>query len=125
LQVGECAAAIRLVTPHVNCSGQLMQSLWPAGAIRAPRYIHGSTTSAEWVNTVRNAPAPWGEIETKKIIISTQRSALRALDNPQVPATYWDKVGLRFAGRPSSTPVELEASALAQALQCCRCLGQH
>jgi hypothetical protein len=47
---------------------------------------------------VRDAPAPWGEIETKKIIISTQRSALRALDDPQNPATYWDKVGFVFVG---------------------------
>jgi hypothetical protein len=75
-------------------AGQLMQRVWPAGAIRAPRYIYGSTTNTEWVNTVRNAPAPWGELETKKIIISTQRSALRALDSPQTPAAYWDKVGV-------------------------------
>jgi hypothetical protein len=63
-----------------------------AGAIRAARFIRGSTTNAEWVSSVRNAPAPWGEVGSSKLIISTQRSALRALDDPQKTMVYWDKV---------------------------------
>lgn len=77
----------------------------PAGAIRAPTYIHGVTSLAEWTSTIRNYPAPWGEVISRKLIISTQRSALQVLDTPNTTADYWDRVsGGVGGGRPHDLP---------------------
>ncbi len=62
-----------------------------AGAVRAPHYIHGRTTAAEW-EQLRNAPAPWGELETKKIILTLPANVLRDLADPGALMKTWDEV---------------------------------
>ena len=61
-----------------------------AGAVRAPHYIHGKTTLAEW-KELRTAPAPWGELETKKIVLSLPSSVLRNLEDPVALMKVWDE----------------------------------
>jgi hypothetical protein len=61
-----------------------------AGAVRAPHYVHGKTTLAEW-KQIRAAPAPWGELETKKIVLSLPASVLRDLEDPVALMTVWDE----------------------------------
>ncbi len=65
----------------------------PAGAIRAPMYIHGVSSAAEWRFTAREQPAPWGEVGSSKLVISTTREALQGVDDPVALMDYWDKVG--------------------------------
>ena len=61
-----------------------------AGAVRAPHYVHGRTTAAEW-EQLRNAPAPWGELETKKIILTLPATVLRDLADPVALMKTWDE----------------------------------
>ncbi len=61
-----------------------------AGAVRAPHYIHGRTSATEW-QQLRNAPAPWGELETKKIILTLPTSVLRDLADPVALMKTWDE----------------------------------
>ena len=61
-----------------------------ANAVRAPHYIHGRTTAAEW-EQLRNAPAPWGELETKKIILTLPATVLRDLADPVALMKTWDE----------------------------------
>lgn len=61
-----------------------------SGAVRAPHYIHGRTTLAEW-QELRAAPAPWGELETKKIVLSLPSSVLRDLEDPVALMKVWDE----------------------------------
>lgn len=61
-----------------------------AGAVRAPHYIHGQTTLAEW-KELRAAPAPWGELETKKIVLSLPSKVLRDLEDPVALMKVWDE----------------------------------
>ena len=61
-----------------------------AGAVRAPHYVHGKTTLAEW-KELRAAPAPWGELETKKIVLSLPASVLRNLEDPVALMKVWDE----------------------------------
>jgi len=61
-----------------------------AGAVRAPHYIHGRTTLAEW-KELRAAPAPWGELETKKVVLSLPSSVLRNLEDPVALMQVWDE----------------------------------
>ena len=60
-----------------------------SGVIESPRFILGETTDAEW-ETLRNNPAPWGELVGKNIIFIVHREALQALDHPQELMSWWD-----------------------------------
>jgi len=61
------------------------------GAVEAPRYVHGTTTIAEW-KTLRDAPAPWAELESSKFAITVPSSTIRKLDDPSAVMTLWDQV---------------------------------
>jgi hypothetical protein len=61
------------------------------GAVAAPRYVHKTTTLAEW-QTARSAPAPWAEIESDKIILMMPSANIRTLDDPMALMNYWDSV---------------------------------
>jgi hypothetical protein len=60
-------------------------------AVEAPWYVQGKITDAQW-KTLRNAPAPWAEIESSKIILTVPSSVVRGLDNPDDLMHYWDRV---------------------------------
>ncbi len=55
--------------------------------------MHGSTSVADWMGSIRSRPAPWGEVGSSKLVICTQRGAMMKLDNPVATMNYWDKVG--------------------------------
>lgn len=61
------------------------------GGVEAARFVLGTTTPEEWASA-RLAPAPWGEIETAKIIVSVPADALRALDDPTAVLEMWDLI---------------------------------
>jgi hypothetical protein len=54
-----------------------------SNVVRAPLFIKGQTTEADWISTIRNYPAPFGEIASSKFIMTIQSSYLAAVDNPQ------------------------------------------
>jgi hypothetical protein len=62
------------------------------GAVEAPHYVHGVTTLEAWRATVRNAPAPWAELETDKLALTVPASLVRTLDDPRALMAYWDRV---------------------------------
>ena len=61
-----------------------------AGAVRAPHYVHGKTTLAEW-KQLRDAPAPWGELETRKVVVTLPAGVLRTLEDPVALMKTWDE----------------------------------
>ena len=63
-----------------------------SGAVEAPRFILGQTTVEEWKTKIRNFPAPWAELETKKVILSVPSAKIRALDDPDALMAVWDQV---------------------------------
>ena len=62
------------------------------GAVAAPRFVLGETSPAEWRNEIRDAPAPWAEIEGTNMIVTTESAKVRALDDPTDVAETWDRV---------------------------------
>lgn len=62
------------------------------GAVEAPMFVLGRTDVAEWKRTVRNHPAPWAELVTRKVIISVPSESIRALDDPEELLQLWDRV---------------------------------
>jgi len=63
-----------------------------ANAAPAPLFVLGKTTPAEWRATIRNAPAPWGEIGTDKLILTIPSDVLRTVDDPTEVLKHWDRV---------------------------------
>lgn len=62
------------------------------GAIQMPRFVLGTTTLAEWKSRIRSFPAPWGELETSKVILTLPSRVLRDLDDPEAVMKFWDRI---------------------------------
>jgi hypothetical protein len=60
--------------------------------IAAPYYKHGVTDPADWRSSIRNAPGPWAELETGKIILTLPSDMIRGLDFPDKLMDHWDEV---------------------------------
>lgn len=75
------------------------------GATPSPLYILGKTTSEDWQNQLAHSHAPWGEIEGKYCVITTELSSLQKTGyNPAEIAKFWDKlveVTIELASRPA------------------------
>lgn len=61
------------------------------GAVESPRYVLGQTTDEQWKKS-REAPGPWGELESSKVILSVPSESLRTLENPEALMQFWDKI---------------------------------
>ena len=73
------------------------------GAVEVPRFVLGETGAAAWRNTLRNLPAPWGELESSKCIITLPAASIKKVEDPVELMTFWDAVMDRYAdlaGRP-------------------------
>lgn len=62
-----------------------------SGAVESPLYVAGQTTPEQW-RRAREAPAPWGEIATSKVILTVPAQHLRTLDDPAPLCAFWDQV---------------------------------
>lgn len=71
--------------------GEGVASLQIEGAIEAPRFVLGRTTPEQWA-MARSAPAPWGELESAKVIVSVPSAVLRELDDPAPLMEFWDRI---------------------------------
>ncbi len=81
---------IYIEVPEKITPGKVVVAI--AGAVEAPRFIRGQTSLMEWKMKLRNAPAPWAELETKKIILSVPSEKIRQLDDPEALMKFWDQV---------------------------------
>lgn len=67
----------------------------------------GETTAEEWVKSIRNAPAPWAEMEFENIILTLQSDFVRGLERPDEVASMWDEImrGVAdLAAKPAKFP---------------------
>lgn len=61
-------------------------------AVEAPRFVLGQTEPREWRSRVRGLPAPWAELETRKVILTLPSRVVRELDDPAALMKFWDSV---------------------------------
>lgn len=62
------------------------------GGVEAPRFVLGETKLMDWKMRIRMSPAPWAELETKKVILSIPSEKIRQLDDPEALLKFWDEV---------------------------------
>jgi hypothetical protein len=73
-----------------RCSGAVEVEI--AGVVEAPRFVLGRTTPEEWKRLRADAKAPWGELETSKVILSVPSEALRPLEDPTEVLRFWNAI---------------------------------
>lgn len=74
------------------------------GAIPAPLFRLGATSSKEWRESIRGRPAPWTELVGKYVIWTVPTSLARRLDDPEPLLAWWDAVfasQAAFAHKPN------------------------
>ena len=62
------------------------------GAVRAPYFVLGETTEQEWNETIRRYPAPWAELQSKRIIVTVPADNIRELERPEQLMRKWDEI---------------------------------
>lgn len=67
------------------------QTITVTGAIKAPVMTEGMTAK-QWAAVLAASPAPWGEVVTSKLVISTPRSSLATVTDPVKLTKYWNAV---------------------------------
>jgi len=65
------------------------------GAIAAPYFVLGETTDADWINTIRDNPAPYAEFVSEHLSFSVPSDWIRTLgdipgNGPTALMTYWN-----------------------------------
>ncbi|MEC7751852.1 MAG: M60 family metallopeptidase [Myxococcota bacterium] len=80
---------IYVTVPAGMDAGQVEVSF--TDVVAAPRFVLGVTTPSEW-EISRQAPGPWGEIESEHFVLTAESVHLRDLTNPEEVAAFWDEV---------------------------------
>jgi hypothetical protein len=77
-----------------------------SGAVAAPYFVLGQTDPRQW-QTIRDAPAPWAELQCSSIILSVPSSTIRHLDAPVQLMEFWSHIGdscQELLSRPLARP---------------------
>ncbi|XP_043115732.1 TRPM8 channel-associated factor homolog [Puntigrus tetrazona] len=76
-------------------------------SVQVPYFKSGETSVDDWVNRIRQAPAPWAELEFENIIMTLESENIRNLDRPDEVAKFWDTIMksiANLAASPSKFP---------------------
>lgn len=63
-----------------------------SGTVSSPTFVQGQTTNEEWHNSVKNNPAPWGELVGEHVIFTLPKESLLAIEDPEALVEHWDSV---------------------------------
>lgn len=61
------------------------------GAVAAPEFVLGRDDPEQW-SQLREAPAPWGQVESRRLILTVPSEVLREVDNLIEVLEFWDTV---------------------------------
>lgn len=66
------------------------------GAVRAPYFVLGQTTDQEWNETIKHYPAPWAELQGKRIIVTVPAADALTLEHPEQLMAKWDEIAEHY-----------------------------
>lgn len=72
--------------------GKGSADVFVSGAVRAPHFVLGRDTNADWRRMLASCDAPQAEIEGKRYVITLLSRRAAACDDPEWIASFWDKV---------------------------------
>ena len=92
MEIGHSLGGLIYLDIPEKLSAQATANIEIANAIEAPYYIHGVTDPGDWRAAIRDYPAPWAELATRKLIITVPSALIRNLDFPGRLMEHWNKV---------------------------------
>ena len=63
-----------------------------SGVVRSPRFVRGKTTPDQWREMVEQAPGPWAEFESERLILTVPSAAARKVADPQKLMDLWERI---------------------------------
>ncbi len=85
-----------------------------AGAARAAFFKAGETSDADWNANIKNSPAPWAELQGRRVIITVPAEVARTVTQPAAVMARWDAMADeydRFTGlSPNATEPQHQSS---------------
>lgn len=63
-----------------------------SGGVSTPSFVRGETTNEEWHRSIKNNPAPWGELIGEHVIFTLPKETLLTMENPEEIIEHWDRV---------------------------------
>ena len=81
---------VYIVVPAGCKAGRIQVTI--SHAVAAPLFVRGQTDLAAWRSDIRNAPAPWAELEGNNVILTVPSSVVRNLDDPEALMALWDRI---------------------------------
>lgn len=85
-----------LVFLETRAEGNYSSTVTFSNVIRAPHFRLGRDKDADWNGSIKNNPAPWGEVEGKRWIMVAPVADLRKLTQPEKIARKWDNMVAEF-----------------------------
>jgi len=82
---------VYILTPGGRAGDRSTLRVQIKGGVEAPLFRLGVTSDAEWQRS-RTAPAPWGELVCRTIVISVKSEFLRNLDHPARLMRLWERI---------------------------------
>lgn len=68
-----------------------------SGAVTAPLFELGKTSVADWKTTIRNAPGPWAELATDRVIVTVPSVNVRDIEDPTATLELYNRAFLAMA----------------------------
>ena len=68
------------------------------GAVRAPYFVLGQTSNQEWNDSIKHYPAPWAELQGRRIIVTVPAADALTLAHPEQLMAKWDEIAERYDG---------------------------
>lgn len=62
------------------------------GAVSSPTFVKGQTSNEEWHSTIKNNPAPWGELVGEHVIFTLPKESLLTIKDPAALVEHWDNI---------------------------------
>ncbi|XP_006133024.2 TRPM8 channel-associated factor 2-like [Pelodiscus sinensis] len=81
---------IYIIVPKGSQLGEV--SITVKGAVQAPFFRFGKTSSSEWLTSIRHYPAPWAELATQNIILTVPADNIRPIEDPETLLNLWKQI---------------------------------
>ena len=101
------------VPKNINLNGDIIQI---SQTIPTPKFVLEKTSDLEW-KTVRNNPAPWGELISEHLTMIIPREVLQQCENPTEVMAWWNENNRRhedFYGYYPRIPFRMHAALYAR-----------
>jgi hypothetical protein len=76
--------------------GAITTNLLISGAVKAPYFRLGRDTDAAWQSQIQQPLAPWGELESKRMILTVPTAELKQLSQPNQVMQKWDNLLAKY-----------------------------